>query len=39
MIKLCDTEIKAGHFPDKTQCIRIPLELLEEEEYRRHWRP
>ena len=38
MIKLCGTEIKAGHFPDKTQCIRIPLELLEEEEYTIEWK-
>lgn len=38
MIKLCGTEIKAGHFPDKTQCIRIPFELLEEEEYTIEWK-
>ena len=27
MIKLCGTEIKAGHFPDKTQCIWYAAEI------------
>lgn len=31
MIKLCGIKMEISHFPDHTQCIRIPLEILKEE--------
>ena len=38
MIKLCGEEIKISHFPDHTQCIRIPVNILEEEKYIIEWK-
>lgn len=37
MIKLCGIKMEISHFPDHTQCIRIPLEILEEEKYVVEW--
>lgn len=37
MIKLCGIKMEISHFPDHTQCIRIPLEILKEEKYVVEW--
>lgn len=37
MIKLCGIKMEISHFPDHTQCIRIPLEILEKEKYIIEW--
>lgn len=37
MIKLCGIKMEISHFPDHTQCIRIPLEILKEEKYVVKW--
>ena len=38
MIKLCGIKMEVSHFPDHTQCIRIPLEILKEEKYVVEWK-
>lgn len=37
MIRLCGIKMEISHFPDHTQCIRIPLEILEKEKYIIQW--